>query len=119
MQERLRLVNEHYARITGHDFCHDTCESFHTIARLINELRGRVEPHRIGMNTPLLYVVARSSIRETNSKLPQMGWVQDKMPSKSVENHTTNLVPLGIVSEKHLEASIRGALQVTSALRAY
>ena len=116
MQESFRFINKHHSWITGHDFCDDARERLYAIARLINQLSGCVESDGVRMNTPLFNVVSWRSVRQPDAKLPQIGWIQNKMPTESIKYDSPHFVPLGVVSEKHLKTAFRDALKITSSL---
>jgi len=116
MQERFRFVDKHNSGITGHDFCDHARESFDAVARLINYLSGRVESDSVGVNTPLLHVVSWCSIREPDTQLPQIRWVQDKVATESIKYDSPHFVALGVVSKKNVKTALGRTLKITSTL---
>ena len=84
MQEGLGFVNEYDARVTSHHLRDNARKCLHAITCLINYLSGCVEPDSVRVNTALLHVVTWSSLREPNPQLPQVSWVQNKVPTESI-----------------------------------
>jgi len=57
MKKRFWFINKQYAWITCHQLGNDSAERFYSIARVIDELGIRVEPHGIRMTSAFFQVV--------------------------------------------------------------
>ena len=119
MQKGVGFIDQYHTGVTGHDFRDDAGECLHAVARFINYLSGGVESDSVCVDTSLLDVVSRSSIGKPDAQLPQIGWVQNKVPTESVEHDSPHFVSLGVVSEKHLKAALGRALKIASSLLAH
>ncbi len=99
MKKCFRLIDEDHARVTSYELCDNASKSFYTITCLVNELCCSVKAHCVRIYTPFLSMILRRPTGKSNSKLPQMCRIKDKVSTEGLGNYATHFTSFSIVAE--------------------